>query len=188
MLFGRIIETVKQLIQAELGSISVAVDATMGNGNDTLFLSDFVGDQGKVYAFDVQESAIEATKKRLDEEGVVNVALIHDGHEHMADYVDEPVDLIMFNLGYLPKGDHKIITAPESTCQAIDVGLRIMKVGGLLTVISYYGHPGGQTEKSAVKRLLTSLDPDNYDVMEMNAINKRKCPPIIYVVRKKNIV
>jgi len=188
MLFDRIIETVKHLIKSELEHISVAVDATMGNGNDTLFLSEFVGDQGKVYAFDVQKEAIESTRKRLDEEGASNVTLIHDGHEHMLDHIDEPVDLIMFNLGYLPKGDHKIITEPESTCQAIDAGLRIMKVGGLLTIISYYGHPGGLREMSAVKSFLTSLDEKHYDVMEMNAINKKKSPPIIYIVRKKNIV
>lgn len=188
MLFGRITEMVKHLIQMEMAHISVAVDATMGNGNDTLFLSHFVGEEGQVYAFDIQESALKATEKRLEEAEADNVTLILDGHENMAKHVPEPVDLIMFNLGYLPKGRHDLITRAETTCKAIHAGLEILKGDGMLTVISYYGHEGGEAEKTAVKRLLEALNQQEYDVLEIDAINKKNSPPIIYIVRKKNIV
>lgn len=42
------------------------IDATMGNGNDTLLLSQLCGESGKVLAFDIQEQALTATQKRLN--------------------------------------------------------------------------------------------------------------------------
>ena len=184
MLFGRITEMMKHFIQMELSEIHTAVDATMGNGNDTLFLSQFVGEKGQVYGFDIQKAALEATGKRLQTAGADNVTMIHDGHEKMAAYVEE-ADLIMFNLGYLPKGDHSIITTAETTLRALSSGLGILNKGGLLTIIAYYGHEGGFEEKEDVQTYLKSLDQYDYDVLEVSAFNKDNNPPIIYIVRKK---
>ncbi len=185
MLFTRTTELVKGLIRNEIKNVKVAVDGTMGNGNDTLFMAQLVGDEGKVYAFDIQQAAIEATSKNLEEAGIPNVTLIHDSHANMKKYVDE-ADLIMFNLGYLPKGDHRVITLPASTCEAIENGLAILSPGGIMSVLSYYGHDGGEEEKVAVGSLLESLDEYRFDVMEINPINKKNAPPIIYIVRKKH--
>lgn len=187
MLFGRTTEMMQNFIKMELETITCAVDATMGNGNDTLFLSRFVGEAGKVYAFDIQGLAIEATRIRLNEAKVTNVELIHSSHANMSTFVKK-ADLIMFNLGYLPKGDHDIITVDATTCIAIQESLKLLTVGGLLTIISYYGHPGGKAEKEGVKRLLKGLDHGSFDVLEICAFNRVNNPPIMYLVRKKNNV
>ena len=187
MLFGRTTEMMHNFIKMELATITCAVDATMGNGNDTLFLSRFVGESGKVYAFDIQSQAIEATKKRLNEAAVTNVQLIHCSHENMSTFVKN-ADLIMFNLGYLPKGDHDIVTEEATTCKAIQEGLKLLNAYGLLTVISYYGHQAGKAEKKGVSRLLKGLDQKSYDVLEISTFNRMNNPPIMYLVRKKNNV
>lgn len=79
----------------------IAVDATAGNGHDTLYLAQKVGERGHVYAFDVQQAALDSTKERLAENGIPEgrVTLILSGHERMADYVKEPVRCVLFNLG-----------------------------------------------------------------------------------------
>lgn len=187
MLFGKTTEMMKHFIGMELDDIRCGVDATMGNGNDTLFLSRFAGDEGRVFAFDIQERALKATKATLDAAGVSNVQLILDSHANMKAYVKE-AELIMFNLGYLPKGDHNVITTGDTTCVAIAAGLDILKTGGLLTIISYYGHDGGLEEKNAVQRLLKDLDQSKFDVLEISSYNKSNDPPVIYIVRKKNNV
>ena len=55
----------KHFILEHLGEGEVAVDFTMGNGGDTLFLSKTVGESGKVYAFDIQEEALASTEAYL---------------------------------------------------------------------------------------------------------------------------
>ena len=107
------------ILQAVLPG-DTAVDATMGNGHDTLTLCEAVGPAGHVFAFDVQAQAVEETKKRLREQGMDGRAeLIHAGHEHMAEYVKGPVKAVVFNLGWLPGGDHGVTTRWETTRQAV---------------------------------------------------------------------
>ena len=99
----------------------IAVDATAGNGHDTLYLAQKVGERGHVYAFDVQQAALDSTKERLAENGIPDerVTLILSGHERMADYVKEPVRCVLFNLGWLPSGDHSVTTRVPTTLAAV---------------------------------------------------------------------
>ena len=143
-----------------------AVDATMGNGHDTLMLCEAVGPAGKVYAFDVQEQALAETEKRLKEHGMDGRAvLIHAGHEHMAEYVKEPVRAVMFNLGWLPGGDHDVTTRWETTRQAVESALSLLLGCQMIPGDQFNGLPPQNTlpiSRSAAKQHLreTGIIPD----------------------------
>ncbi|MEG2860394.1 MAG: class I SAM-dependent methyltransferase, partial [Clostridia bacterium] len=98
------------------GTGSTCLDATMGNGGDTEALCRLVGPSGRVYAFDVQPEALESTRARLAAQGFAERArLFLLGHEHMAEVVHEPLDLIVFNLGWLPGVPDKTLTTRAQT-------------------------------------------------------------------------
>ena len=128
-----------------------AVDATMGNGWDTLFLAERVGVDGEVFAFDVQKAAIEATGKRLKKEGLLSCCSLHlTGHENMGGIVPCGVGAVMFNLGYLPYAKRETITSPVTTLLALGAAAGLLRAGGVMTIICYRGHAGGQEEAQAV--------------------------------------
>lgn len=164
----------------------IVVDATVGNGNDTLYMAGLVGDKGKVYGFDIQKEAIAKTKQLLKEKGVYSrVKLINDGHENMDKYIKEKVKLIVFNLGFLPGGDKSIITRPDTTLKAIKRSLNLLVDNGLLLVVSYSGHSGGLEEAEAVKSYLSSLNQQEYNVLQSKFINQINNPPVLYGIEKK---
>tara|TARA_B100001248_G_scaffold260540_1_gene249055 strand:+ start:73724 stop:74287 length:564 start_codon:yes stop_codon:yes gene_type:complete len=143
------------------------VDATVGNGHDTAFLAEAVGPEGRVFGFDVQQSAIDATSVRLEAAGVREwVDLFLNGHECLLDFLPAEfigrVKVIMFNLGYLPGSDKQVITQTETTLQAIQAALICLAQGGCLSVLLYPGHPGGSEEAHAVKAFLKSLPQEAY--------------------------
>lgn len=164
-----------------LNANSISLDATMGNGNDTLFLAKR---SHKVYAFDVQKEALHNTQKRLEEAGVTNATLILDGHEHLSRYVSAPLTAAIFNLGYLPSADKAIITRPQTTLQAIEQVLALLKVGGRVSLMIYYGHEGGEMEKDAVLDFVRQLDQKAYAVMLYQAINQVNTPPFLIMIEK----
>ena len=125
------------------------VDATVGNGHDTLFLARCVGPQGHVYGFDVQEAALEATARRVA--GLNQVTLFHAGHETLDEHLPAGVQLkaVMFNLGYLPGAAKHIVTRPDTTLAALEQALTRLAAGGLITVVLYPGHEGGKEEAAA---------------------------------------
>ena len=126
------------------------IDATVGNGYDTLYLAGKVGNTGRVYGFDVQKEAVAATRSRLEEAGLSGrCRLILDSHENVDLYVSEPVDGVMFNLGWLPGTEHAVTTHAESTLKAVGKCLVLLKKGGLMTICVYPGHPEGEREKNA---------------------------------------
>ncbi|MFP4244022.1 MAG: class I SAM-dependent methyltransferase [Ectothiorhodospira sp.] len=132
------------------------VDATAGNGHDTRFLAEAVGASGRVWAFDVQIPALEATQRRLKAAGVAQrVSLIHAGHETLAAHLPPGVrgrlGAVMFNLGYLPGGDHARITRPDTTLAALETALEWLHPRGLISLMVYRGHPGGEAEYAAVR-------------------------------------
>ncbi|MFO8231407.1 MAG: class I SAM-dependent methyltransferase [Longimonas sp.] len=129
-----------------------AVDATAGNGHDTVFLAQQVGAQGRVTAFDVQVPACAATRRRCAQAEVSDrVTVVHAGHETMRDHVEAPIHAAMFNLGYLPRHDHTRITRPDTTVAALNAACELMTGGGLLTVLAYRGHEGGPEEAQHVQ-------------------------------------
>jgi len=163
----------------------VVVDATVGNGKDTLKLAQKVGELGKVYGFDIQKLAIDNTTTLLKENGIYNrVDLIHDSHVNISNYITNKIDFAIFNLGYLPKGDHSIITKPESTIEAIKSILSFLHINGILIVVSYYGHKGGIKEKNEIENYFKILDQKKFTVVKMDFLNQINNPPIIFCIEK----
>lgn len=182
---GRITTVVHRIIEEAVQEGSIVLDGTVGNGNDALYLAHRVGKTGKVYGFDIQEKAIESTKKKLMKEKVAErVELILDTHTKIQEYVKEELNLAIFNLGYLPNSDKKIITKAESTIDAILQSLDLLKNGGILAITSYYGHEGGREEKDAVEEVVKKLDSKRYNVAKVNFLNRPNNPPIIYMIEK----
>lgn len=181
-----------QLLMEDRLSVNDAVlDATAGNGHDTLFLARLVGRSGKVWAFDVQEAAVIETRRRLAEAGFHEVQVIHAGHETMRDHLPNEwhgrLRGIMFNLGYLPGSDKTVITRTETTLQALSTALDMLAPGGLLTVAVYPGHGGGADEQSAITAWASELSPRSYEVQLLRPINRSASPPECWVVWKRGV-
>jgi tRNA A58 N-methylase Trm61 len=165
----------------------IVVDATMGNGYDTKYLAQKVGENGFVYSFDVQEEAIKSTAKKLEKENLdKRVKLILDGHENMDKYVEKEVSCIVFNLGYLPRAKHRIITKPNTTIKAIEHSLKLLKPHGVVSISIYTGHEGGMDEKNSVYDFVKNLDQSDFDVLECGFVNQINNPPQLVLIEKKN--
>jgi len=163
----------------------VAVDATVGNGHDTEILARLVGPKGRVIGFDVQEAAVEATRRRL--EGIGDSAkaeLFHESHAGLAERVPDGVAAVMFNLGYLPGGDHAVITETGETLVALDAAWAKLRVGGLITVVCYPGHAGGDDEAAAVIGWAEGLG-EEADVARYGMLGKKSPAPMLMAVGKK---
>ena len=160
---------------------AVAVDATMGNGNDTAFLAQHAK---KVYAFDVQEHALKSTQERLEKQAISNAQLILDGHQNLDKYVSEPIRAAIFNLGYLPSADKTVITKPDTTLVAIEKILERLEIGGRLAIMIYYGHEGGDMEKDAVLEYVNQLDQWLFTVMLYQPLNQINQPPFLVMIEK----
>jgi 16S rRNA C1402 N4-methylase RsmH len=143
---------------------SWAIDATAGNGFDTEFLARQVAESGRVFAMDIQECAISATRKRLETANLIErVSLVRADHARIRDSfacgMRGEVDLICFNLGYLPTGDHNITTSRESTVLALHESLLLLNPEGALSVIAYRGHEGALEEADSVEWFFNKLPP-----------------------------
>lgn len=176
----------KIIISQKLNEGDFAIDATAGNGNDTIFLANIVGEFGKVFSFDIQDDAIVNTKKHICDNGLANIVeVIQDGHEHIGKYVKEKVKVVVFNLGYLPGGRRDISTKPESTITAIKKSLDLLKDGGIILLVIYYGHPTGTSEKEAVCDFASKLDQQKYNVFSLDFVNQGNNPPILISIEKR---
>ena len=164
----------------------ICIDATMGNGNDTVLLSKLAGENGKVIAFDIQQMALDHTKEKLMKEGCPsNYELVLASHETMNEYAKEnSVSCITFNLGYLPGGDHAKATKGESSIRAIGTGLKLLKKKGLMTVCIYSGGDSGFEEKDAVLSYIKALDSKKYLVIISEYANRPNNPPIPVLIIK----
>ncbi|NLN06493.1 MAG: methyltransferase domain-containing protein [Firmicutes bacterium] len=175
----------RELVAAAVEKGATVVDATCGNGHDTVFLAELVGAAGRVYAFDIQEKAIAATKERLGQHGLLDrVTLLHASHDDRAKWPPAPVSAVMFNLGYLPGGDHSLVTTAKSSVAALQIATDRLKPGGIITLVVYTGHPGGREEYSEVRRFLTGLPQAEYTVLEYRLINQVNNPPLLLAVQR----
>ena len=175
----------QELLEQALFPGARVIDGTMGNGYDTLWLCQRVGSEGKVYAFDIQPSAVEHTRARLQEAGLADRAeLILDGHQHVLSHVLEPVDAVMFNLGWLPGAPHECTTRVETTLKAVSDSLTLLKPGALMTVCVYPGHGEGARELSALLDWAEHLDSARFSVMLRRYINQPSSPPVLIAVGK----
>lgn len=181
----RITELAQQQVAQVLREGDTAVDATAGNGRDTLFLARQVGSRGHVYAFDIQQAALQKTAVLLSQNDLARrVTLIHAGHETMAAHIGGPAAAVMFNLGYLPGGAHTIVTRPESTRCALAVSLELLRPGGLISLVLYPGHPQGEKEKTVILDYCRDLDGAACGVIHTRLLNRSGAPPELLVVKK----
>jgi predicted methyltransferase len=166
----------------------VVVDATAGNGNDTVFLAELVGETGKVYSFDIQQQAIDSTHAKLVQRGLLDrVELILDGHQNMDKYIiNTKVKAVMFNLGYLPKGDHNIGTRGDTTIEAVEKAMKFIHVNGIVSIVVYYGGDSGFEEKDVIMDYINHIDCKQYTVMKTEFVNQVNCPPILICIEKLN--
>ena len=166
-----------------------AIDATCGNGQDTLLLAELVGRNGKVWAFDVQEAAVVKTKERLADAGVEDwVELLHAGHERLKEFVAEAVKAVIFNLGYLPSGDREIRTTAETTVAALEQAGNLLLPSGIILIAVYTGHEGGDEEWLAVKEWAEALSPLEFNVWQSRQLNRSEKAPFLVVVEKMPLV
>lgn len=158
-----------------------AVDATLGNGHDALFLAQRVGIEGGLWGFDVQSAALQRSRERL----LAQAALPERGglfqccHSAMASLVTESVHAVMFNLGYLPGADHECITTTAATLQALAAAVQLLALGGRMTVMCYPGHPGGDEETAAVLEWARGLAEDWDVVLYQKWATRRPAPMLL---------
>jgi len=161
------------------------IDATCGNGYDTLFLAESVGPDGQVWGFDIQQQAITETERRVTEAGFsARVNLILDGHQSLSQHITLPVQAVLFNLGYLPGGDRSIITRPETTAPALDQSLTLLAPAGVLAITIYPGHSGGSDEQQTIERWAAALKPRHYHSWRMAQNNVAADAPYLLFVQK----
>ena len=158
----------------------IVVDATMGNGHDTLFLAKLAK---QVYAFDIQKQALKKTSQHLQEAGLTNAELILQGHETVDQFVTE-VKAAIFNLGYLPSADKSIITQPQTTIEALDKLCQILVKGGRIAIMIYYGHEGGDIERDAVMDYVSQLPQQEYTATIYRTLNQINNPPFLVMIEK----
>ena len=167
----------------------IVIDATAGNGHDTRFLADLVGELGHVFAIDIQPEALQQTAALLNEAALAHVHLIQHDHAELKELIPEQhhghIAVVMFNLGYLPGGNRSLATRTDSTLKAIQSALEILRPGGVLTVIAYPGHPGGADESIAVESLMRALSPLDYETTTHSAVSESASAPRLFEVSKQ---
>ena len=183
----RLTEKVHQILTNHLEEGDQAIDATAGNGYDTLFLAEQVGPSGKVIAIDIQDSAIRSTREKLESAGLIDrVKLVTDDHATalrnlIASNVGK-VAAITFNLGYLPGSDKSIQTETESTEEALAASIQLLNPGGFLCVTAYRGHSGGIAEAETVEAFMRKSQTEGHAV-DCYEPESSSSPPILWALK-----
>lgn len=175
----KILNFARELIKKNIQENSIWIDATCGRGNDTLFLAQ---NAEVVYAFDIQKEAINDTKEKV--KNYNNVFVINDSHENHKKYINEKIDGVMFNLGYLPKGDKQITTKAIIVLNTLNELISQLKKNGLITIVCYPGHPEGLKESKEITSYCQKLNQKEFDVIKYNFINQINDPPFLLAIQK----
>jgi predicted methyltransferase len=177
---------VHDILNNELNKGDCVIDATLGNGHDTLFLAQQVGNTGHIFGFDVQQQAITATQLKLQSEKLDNFSLFHACHSEMDRHVPQQkhgiIKAILFNLGYLPGSDKKIITQANTTQVALNQSINLLGNKGIIVITAYPGHSGGETETEQVKLWCEQLNPLEFTTEQINS-SEKKTAPRLFIVR-----
>eukprot|EP00208_Stichococcus_sp_RCC1054_P004088 CAMPEP_0206148094 /NCGR_PEP_ID=MMETSP1473-20131121/35532_1 /ASSEMBLY_ACC=CAM_ASM_001109 /TAXON_ID=1461547 /ORGANISM="Stichococcus sp, Strain RCC1054" /LENGTH=242 /DNA_ID=CAMNT_0053545291 /DNA_START=90 /DNA_END=818 /DNA_ORIENTATION=+ len=162
------------------------VDATCGRGWDSLLLCQMIGPYGTLIAMDIQESALESTKKllndRLDSEHMPNVQLVHMCHSRLREVLTEEVhpSLVCFNLGYLPHAPDKAVkTEASTTAVALHTALQAITKGGAVVAAAYVGHEGGREELEICQQIFRDLDTQDWVSSEIQVVNRVDSPHLL---------
>jgi len=160
------------------------VDATCGNGQDTLLLAELVGESGHVWAFDIQEEALQRTAERLADAGCrERVELVPAGHERLGELVSGPLQAVVFNLGYLPAGKPEVRTSAKTTLSALQQSAELLAPGGILLIAVYTGHDKGE-EWATVREWAAGLHPHEFNVWQARQLNRSEAAPFVVLVEK----
>ena len=179
-----LLKTQKLLISPHIYAGGTAADFTMGNGNDTLWLSQKVGINGHVYAFDVQKTAVESTRSLLAEHNAPdNCTLILDSHSNADNYIHRKICAGIFNLGWLPGSDHSVRTSFDTTSPAVSKAIDLLEDGGGLLIAVYPGHDEGRSEGELLSIQLSKLNRRKFSVTKVQIINS-SASPYFYLVEK----
>ena len=178
------------LIRDVLHPGALVIDATVGNGHDTLFLAEQIGPSGWIYGFDIQQAAIDSTREKFQQAHIPeSLTLIHASHADMDEKIPRQhcgkISVIMFNLGYLPGGNKRIITQTDSTLLALNSASRLLKTEGLITILAYPGHVDGDQETEQVKNWCEQLNPDQFNVRTIYGTEQKESAPRLFVVSKR---
>lgn len=180
-----LLEVEKNFLIPHIKKGGVAVDFTMGNGHDTLWLSEAMGENGKVYAFDIQPQALESSRRLLESANAPeNYTLILDSHSNVLDYVSEKICIGMFNLGFLPGGDKSITTKRETTMVAIRAAIDLLDDDGALLIAVYPGHAEGTIEGELIEEELSGLNRKELCASKFKIVNS-PTSPFFFVVEHK---
>lgn len=180
-----LLKTEKEFIRTHIKEGGTVIDFTMGNGHDTLWLSNAVGKNGTVYAFDIQQAALDSTSSLLKKENAPeNYTLILDSHHNVKNYVKEPICAGLFNLGYLPGGDKKITTLHETSLAAISAGIELLAPDGAILCAVYPGHAEGSLEGELIEKMLSDLDRKEICATKFKIVNS-PTSPFFFLIEKK---
>lgn len=163
----------------------LVIDATAGRGRDTLFLAQCVGENGRVFAFDIQEEALLVTQTLLEEHHLLDrVELVHESHSEISQFVPQGIKAAVFNLGYLPGSTRVITTRPETTVQAVKQSLGLLTENGIVALTVYRGHEGGLGESKAIIDFLTLLPKKDFSVLQGIYLNQGELSPYWIMIQK----
>lgn len=180
------------LMKNILSRAKVIVDATAGNGSDTLFLAKNALDDATIYAFDIQEKALQNAQLKIEQLKTagkdsftnLNINFICDSHDKVNDYVKDTIDLAIFNLGYLPGGNHEITTKCDTTLNALKTMLNNLALNGCIAVVVYPGHDEGHKECQLVKEFAQSLSKKYFTAGWYQMINHNSNAPALCWIEK----
>lgn len=172
-----------------------AIDATCGNGHDTLALAQAVGRSGRILAIDLQKDAIDASRQRLAAHQIENTDFVCGSFVQLETYwrawtetqveaVSEP-KAVVFNLGYLPGGNKNVTTKTEDTLLAVQQALSVIAHGGIVTLVLYPGHEEGAREREALLEFAAQLPASQFHAAYVKFPNQKKNPPEILWITKK---
>lgn len=185
-----ILEYAHHLLQKNIQEGDTIIDATCGNGHDTVFLSRLAGETGHVFGFDIQPEAIQNTAKRLNSSATLqNTTLIQDSHSNFLHHIS--VDKLtrlggaIFNLGYLPGSDKSVVTTSDATITATEGILTHLKANGIIVLVIYYGHHGGKAEMEDIMKYARLLDQKRFTVLYYAFLNQKNNPPFILAIQKR---
>ena len=186
------------ILERFLSPGDIALDATCGNGHDTVFLAELVGEEGRVLALDIQAEAVKNTQALLKEQGLTRrVEVLQGDHsklkEHLSSLADSGevkksknfLQAIVFNLGYLPGSDKEVITEAETTIAALKQSLEFLALGGVLIVVLYTGHDGGEEEGREVLAWAKELDYQKFNVLHHKFLNQPNDPPQVIAITRR---
>lgn len=178
-----IIDIAHHLMRAYITKDDIVVDMTMGNGYDTLYLARI---SKYVYAFDIQEQALENTQKRLEENEINNVKLILDSHEFIKKYASQ-YKYVIYNLGYLPQGVKSITTTSTSTINSLKIVMEDLTEGGIIFMVIYPGHEEGKIESADLEAFFKTIDHRYFKVVKTNLPYQHLDPPYLVMIYKKEL-